>query len=91
MADLSNSIFGDHLWVWGTWDLILAGIALLAGLSLLSGGGFGRVLGYIWATWVIVQSFLIVTWAPWFAVTMIAIAVLVIYGLAASSDWSEAS
>jgi hypothetical protein len=91
VADLSNSIFGDDLWVWGTWDLILAGIALLAGLSLLSGGSFGRVLGYIWATWVIVQSFLIVTWAPWFAVTMIAIAVLVIYGLAASSDWSEAS
>jgi hypothetical protein len=40
VADLSNSIFGDDLWVWGTWDLILAGIALLAGLSLLSGGGF---------------------------------------------------
>jgi hypothetical protein len=91
VADLTNSIFGDNLWVWGAWDLILAAIALLAGLSLLSGGGFGRALGYIWAIWVIVQSFLIITWAPWFAVTMIAIAVLVIYSLAATSDWSEAS
>jgi hypothetical protein len=91
VADLTNSIFGDNLWVWGAWDLILAAIALFAGVSLLSGGGFGRVLGYIWAIWVIVQSFLIMAWAPWFAVTMIAIALVVMYGLATTSDWSGAN
>ena len=89
VADLTNSIFGDNLWVWGVWDLCLATLALIAGVSLLNGGGFGRVLGYIWGIWVIVQSFLIIAWAPWFAVAMIAIAVLVMYALATSADWGR--
>ncbi len=87
ISDLTNSMFGNNLWVWGVWDLILAAFGLGAGISLLSGGGFGRLLGYIWAVWVIVQSFLIIRWAPWFAVTMIAIASLVIYGLSSTSGW----
>jgi hypothetical protein len=89
--ELTNSVFGQHLWAWGIWDLCLAALALLAGISLLGGGGFGRVLAYIWAVWVIVQSFLIIGLAPWFAATMILLAVLVIYGLASTSDWSEGS
>ena len=60
VADLTHSLFGDNLWVWGAWDLCLAVLALLAGVSLLNGGGLGRLLGYIWAIWVIVQSFLII-------------------------------
>ena len=88
--DLTNSVFGQQLWVWGIWDLSLALLALFAGVSLLGGGGFGRVLAYIWATWVIVQSFLIIGAAPWFAATMILLAVLVVYGLASTSDWAEA-
>lgn len=89
--DLTGSVFGQQLWVWGIWDLCLALLALLAGISLLGGGGFGRVIAYIWAVWVIVQSFLIISLAPWFAAGMILIAILVIYGLASTSDWSEAS
>jgi hypothetical protein len=84
--NLAGSVFGQHLWVWGIWDLCLAALAVLAGLSLLSGGSFGRVIAYIWAAWVIVQSFLIIGLAPWFAATMILIAVLVIYGLASTSE-----
>ena len=38
------------------------------------------MLGYIWAVWVIVQSFLIIGAAPWFAIAMIALATFVIYG-----------
>ena len=91
ISDLTNTVFGDQLKVWGVWDLCLAALALFAGLSLLVGGGFGRVLGYIWAVWVIVQSFLIIGAAPWFAIAMIALATFVIYGLSASSDWEEAS
>ena len=89
IADLTNSVFGTQLWVWGVWDLILAGLALFAGLSLLVGGGFGRVLGYIWAVWVMVQSFLVIGVAPWFAIAMIALAMFVIYGLSVTSDWAE--
>jgi len=85
--DLSNSLFGQQLWVWGIWDLLLAALALVAGLSMLGGGGFGRVITYIWGVWVMVQSFLIIGLAPWYAIAMIALAALVIYGVASSSDW----
>ena len=86
--DLSDSVFGQQLWVWGIWDLCLAALALTAAASLLGGGGFGRVIAYIWGVWVIVQGFLIMALAPWFAVTMIVLAALVIFGLATTSDWS---
>ena len=82
--DLSNSVFGQQLWVWGIWDLCLAVVALAAGASLLGGGGFGRVIAYIWAVWVLVQSFLIIGVAPWYAAMTILLGVLVIYGLASS-------
>jgi hypothetical protein len=87
ISDLTNSIFGDNLWVWGVWDLFLAAFGLGAAISLLSGGGFGRLLGYIWAIWVIVQSFLLIRWAPGFALAMMGISSLVIYGLATTSGW----
>jgi hypothetical protein len=86
--DLTNSVFGQHLWLWGIWDLTLALLAFAAAVSLLGGGGFGRVFAYVWAIWAIVQSFLIIGVAPWFAAATIVLATLVIYGLASSSDWS---
>lgn len=84
--DLTNSIFGDDLWAAGIWDLCIAALALAAGFSLLAGGGFGKVIAYIWAVFVIVQSFLIIGVAPWFAIAMIFIAVGVVFGLAASGE-----
>ena len=90
ISDLTHSVFGDQLWVWGIWDLGLAILALFAGLSLLTGRRFGRAVGYIWAIWVIVQSFLIIGWAPWFAIGMIGLGVLVIVALGlttAEEDW----
>lgn len=82
--NLTFGLFGDNLWAWGLWDLGIAAIALFAGYSLLGGGGFGRVVAYLWAVLVIVNSFLIIGAAPWFAALMIALAVLVVYGLASS-------
>lgn len=82
--DLTLGLFGDNMWAWGIWDLAIAAIAIWAGYSLLGNGSFGRVVAYIWAVLVIVNSFLIMGIAPWFAFTMIAIAVLVVYGLASS-------
>ena len=90
VANLTGTLFGNRLWVYGVWDLALALLSLLAGLSLLVGGGFGRVLGYIWAIWVIVQSFLIIGWAPWFSIAMIGLGVLVLVALVhttAEEDW----
>ena len=82
--DFTLGLFGDNMWAWGIWDLGIAVVALWAGYSLLAGGSFGRVVSYIWAVLVIVNSFSIMRWEPWFAFAMIALAVFVIYGLASS-------
>ena len=84
--DLTNSIFGDDLWTAGVWDLAISALAFFAGYSLLGGGGFGRVVAYIWAVLVIVQSFLTIGVAPWWSIAMIGLASGVIYGLAQSSE-----
>jgi hypothetical protein len=78
--DLSLGLFGDNLWAWGLWDLGIAILALYGAYSLLGGGTFGKVIAYLWAVAVIVNSFLIMGVAPWYAFTMIALAVLVVYG-----------
>ena len=39
------------------------------------------MLAYIWAVLAIVQSFMIINWAPWYAAAAITLAVLVVYGL----------
>ena len=88
--DFTAGFFGDNMWAWGIWDLAIAVIAIWAAFSLLSGGEFGRVIAYLWAILVIVNSFLIIGIAPWFAAAMITLAVLVVYGLASTPLRSEA-
>ena len=82
LNDLTNGLFSGHTWAWGVWDLLIATAAIFAGMSLLDGGRFGRVVAYIWAVLVIVQSFVIIGLTPWYAVAMITLGVLVVYGLA---------
>jgi hypothetical protein len=84
--DFTLGLFGDNLWAWGIWDLGIAVVALFAGYSILVGGTFGKVVAYLWAVLVIVNSFLVIGVAPWFAFSMIALAVLVVYGLAKSAE-----
>lgn len=79
--------FGGHLFLWGIWDLIIALLAFWAGWSLLNGNTFGRVIGYIWAIIVIVQSFMLISYAPWFGFASLIVAMFVIYALSATSDW----
>jgi hypothetical protein len=89
--DVSNGAFSDHLWLWGLWDAGIAVLAFWAGYSLLSGDAFGRVIGYIWAIVVVVQSLLILSWAPWYGFAGLLLAILVIYALSTTSDWREST
>jgi hypothetical protein len=89
VANLTLGAAGDNLWLWGLWDLIVAALALYAGFSLLSGNMFGRVVGYIWAIVVIVQSFLILEYAPWYGAAALTLAVLVVYALSSTSEWRD--
>ena len=89
VADLSHGLFGGQLWAWGLWDLVIAALALWGGWSLLGGNTFGRAIAYIWAALVLVQSFVILAWAPWFGFLAMALATLVMFALASSSEWRE--
>src|SRR4029453_8436194 len=55
--DLTLGLFGDNLWAWGLWDLVIAIVAIFAAYSLLAAGTFGKVVAYLWAVLVIVNSF----------------------------------
>jgi hypothetical protein len=89
--NLSAGAFGHHLFLWGLWDLLIAFLALWGSVSLLGGNTFGRVIGYIWAGLVIVQSFLILSYSPWFGFAALLLAVAVISALSATSGWREAA
>lgn len=89
VANLTGGLFGGSLWAWGLWDLAIAALALFAGWSLLGNGPYGRVVAYIWAIVVIVNSFMIFGLAPWYAAAAIVLGTLVIYGLATSPAESE--
>jgi hypothetical protein len=85
--DLTHGSFSSQLWAWGVWDICVAALAVLAGLSLLGGVGFltpafGRAVAYVWAVLVIVQGFMLIGQAPWYSTVMIVLATLLIYGLA---------
>ncbi len=79
--NLTGGLFGGQNWAWGLWDLLIAVVAIMAASSVLKGGVFGRLIGYFWGALVIVQSLVIVGYAPWFAALSIALAIAVIYGL----------
>ena len=86
VSDLTGSLYGEQLWVWGIWDLGIAALALFGGLSLLSTGRFGRIVAYVWGIAVMFQSLLIISVAPWYAFSAIGLAALVVAGLALSHD-----
>jgi hypothetical protein len=79
--NLSGGLFGGQNWAWGLWDLLIAVLAIMAGSSLLKGGVFGRLMGYLFGVVVIVQALVVVGYAPWFAALSIALAIAVIYGV----------
>jgi hypothetical protein len=85
--NLGNGAFGHHLFLWGLWDLAIGVLALWAGYSLLQGQTFGRVVAYLWAGLVIIQSFLTIGQAPWFSFASMLLAVLVIYAISVTVDY----
>ena len=84
--DLSLGLFGDSVWAWGIWDLGIGIAALFAAYSLLVNGTYGKIVAYLWAVLLIVNSFLIMGISPWFAAASITLAVLVVYGIAKTAD-----
>jgi hypothetical protein len=72
---------------WGIFDLIIGLIAVYAGVSILRGGTFGLILGFVgtfgWLFYITVS--------PVLATVIIVIDGLVIYGLAKHTDYFQGS
>jgi hypothetical protein len=82
IENLNSGLFGNHMWAWGIWELGIAIAAIWAGFALWKGSTTARFVAYLWAVAVIVQAFTIINITPWFAALSIALAVMIVYGLA---------
>ena len=82
---------GGHLWIWGIVDAVFALVALYAAFDILMGGQAGRIIGLVYASFSTVRWFFFLPIAPIAAVVIIAINLLVIYGLAAHGEFFRTS
>lgn len=78
-----------NLAFWGIMDLIVAIVALYAGIDILRGGTYGTVVGYLFAVVGAVRWLFVIPAAPVLAVVVIALCVMVIYALAQHSDYAQ--
>jgi hypothetical protein len=74
----------------GLLDTVIALIALFAGISILRGGALGMVMGFIFAVMGAIRWLFVIPAAPVLAVVVIALCVMVIYGLSKYVDDFEA-
>jgi hypothetical protein len=84
-----EATIGGPLWVWGIIDALFAVVAIYAGYDILRGGGTGRILGFIVAGLSALRWYLFIPAAPWAALALIAVDILVIYALAAHSEYFQ--
>jgi hypothetical protein len=89
IADVYGGAFGQHTLALGIWELVISALSLAGAYSLLLGHTFGRVIGYLWAILVIVESFLLFSTAPWYALGALLLAVLVVYALTTTDGWTD--
>ena len=75
---------------WAIIDLIIGFIALYGGGSILRGGTFGWIVGYAFAALGVIRWLFYIPLSPVLAVVIIVLDVLIIYGLAKHSDYSQA-
>jgi hypothetical protein len=73
--------------VWGIFDLIIGIIAVSAGVSILRGGSFGLIMGFVFATLSAIRWLFYIPVSPVLAVVILALDALVMYGLAEHSDY----
>jgi hypothetical protein len=85
VTETGNLLYANFV-LWGIVDLIIALIALYAGIDLLRGGTFGVVMGYLFAVFGAIRWLFVIPAAPVLAVVVVALCVMVIYALAEYSD-----
>ena len=88
VTEAGNLVYAN-LVLWGIVDLVIALIALYAGIDILRGGAYGLMVGYLFAVVGAIRWLFVIPAAPVLAVVVIALCVMVIYGLAKYSDHFE--
>ncbi|MFJ8660561.1 hypothetical protein [Streptomyces sp. NPDC093795] len=76
-----NYVYELDLTGWGWIHLILGILILLTGVALLTGATWARVVGVGLAGLSMIANFMWLPYTPWWAVLLIAIDALVIWGL----------
>jgi hypothetical protein len=88
VTDAGNLVYANFVF-WGIVDLIVALLALYAGIDILRGRTYGLVVGYLFAVVGAIRWLFVIPAAPVLAVVVIALCVMIIYGLAKHSDYFE--
>ena len=88
VTSMGDLVYANFV-VWGIVDLVIALIALYAGIDLLRGGAFGIAMGYLFAGLGAIRWLFVIPAAPILAVVVIALCVMVIYALAQYSDYAD--
>jgi hypothetical protein len=91
LSNTTYGVAGGFLLLWAIIDLILAAIVIYAGYDLLQGGQFGFVLGVFLAGISAIRWFFFIPWAPFLALAVIAVDLLIIFGLTANADYFRRS
>jgi hypothetical protein len=90
-ATASGDLVYANFVFWGILDLLIALIALYAGIDILRGDTFGVVMGYLFAVVGAIRWLFVIPAAPILSVVVIALCVMVIYGLSESSEYSRSA
>jgi hypothetical protein len=89
LSRLDVELLIPSLILWGFIDLIIGLIAVYAGRSIIIGGTFGWIMGQIFATVGMVRWLFYIPVAPVLAIAIIALDLLIIYGLVKNSDYFQ--
>lgn len=87
LSSVTYGTFNGYLWLFAILDLVLAAAAFYAGYDIMRGGSFGRVFGVVVAGVSAIRWFFYLPAAPWIGVVMIAVDILIIYGLVANGEF----
>jgi hypothetical protein len=83
---LLNQVLFANIEFWGVVLLIVGGLGVFAGWAILSGQESGRVIGIALASVGILVQLMFVAANPWWALVMIAVYMIILYGLIARGD-----
>lgn len=82
---VSHLLFGNYT-AWGWWSLIYGTLLVLGGLALFTGALWARILGIVLASVSALSQLVWISVSPFWAVTVIAIDVFVIFALAVNRE-----